>query len=93
MRRYQHCRFPVRIWRRRWYLLVPFAAVLLHWRLRKWRLPPEPDWPDEVNASMEAEIKSWRGCWRTAISEAQIRMNWLYTMDELMERLDAEAAS
>lgn len=70
--RYQHCSLPVKIWRRRHQLRIPFdtlKSIVYQWR----HVPREKRDPWEVLLSIH------RGM-------ADFRMHWYYTWDECKAR-------
>lgn len=79
MRRYQESPWPVRLWRRRHLVPVPFLAARwwLGAKFRTWdRWHP---W-----------VGSWDFCWRLASSEAHFWMGWWYTSEEVLEGLESK---
>lgn len=66
--RYQNCRWYVRLWRRRHYLVIPYEAV------RLWG-------NDEVGSHPFSFYWGW------AIGEADVRMEWTYSLDEVDREL------
>jgi hypothetical protein len=74
VRRYQDCPWHVRLWRRRYYLPVPFHAVSNWLALR--RQPPD-------GRGWRPAASAWELAWQAAIGYAQIRMEWWHTMDEI----------
>jgi len=76
-KRYQQCNWLHRQWRKRWYLLVPFTFLnsyliyLFGQDITKWPLE-------------ESIEKFW---WTIAISEAEMRMNYYYTLDEVEQNV------
>lgn len=71
MKRYQECSLPVRIWRRRYYLPIPFLTI--YWYFTT---------PHPLN---------W--CWSIAIGNAQVKMRWVYTLDEVKDMRRSRRAS
>lgn len=61
MKRFQECNRIVKIWRYRWYLLIPFK-FLYHYK----------------KCSYNVKV-----LWNILISDAQIRMEWYHTNDEV----------
>jgi len=77
--RFQNQRWPVRLWRRRYLLLVPWHAVG-YWRgmLGKKMLPGDP-------LSLDYRF---RNAWGIAMGMAHVKMKWHYTMKETMAFLE-----
>lgn len=69
--RYQNCNGITRFWRSRYLLVVPFEAVYSY----LWSLP------------LGADRDPFSVHWSIARGMADVRRNFLYTMEEVMERL------
>ena len=76
MVRYQDSPWHIRYWRCRWYLLVPAQA--LYYKIQS-TLDPYPG--DE--GPLEFGL-----CWALAISEAEGKMEYFWTWDEVKARLE-----
>jgi hypothetical protein len=74
-KRYQECSWIHRRWRDRWYLLVPFSFLKMYIIHQLLNNPAE--W--ELDESIEQFY------WSLAVSFAQIKMNYYYTMEEVRE--------
>ena len=75
--RFQDCTPLTRLWRRRHLLAVPYHAVRSY-TLATWAyLTGEDD-----------EYDSFRTHWKISHGCACGEMNWVYTMDEVFDRLD-----
>jgi len=72
--RYQEQPWYIRVWRRRWYLLIPYNT--LHWYKSTTK---------ETIKDMDVTRLSF--CYDMAIADAQIKMEWWYTMEEVMDHL------
>jgi hypothetical protein len=77
VKRYQECSWPVRLWRRRHYLGIPYRAIRYWWSSKRHTKPDDEFGP-----------MSFGLCWSIAIGEAQIDMNWYYTGEEMREHLE-----
>jgi len=77
--RYQHQPWYIRVWRCRYYLLVP-------WHAYKYQ---KGSWIDENTEELAKEDPyiSWRLGWKLAIGQAQGYMKYYYTWDEVKQRL------
>lgn len=73
--RYQFQSWYIKLWRRRWYLLIPFWTII--------HFIAERDEPPEWKLSLGE-------CWHLAIGVAQGKMHWWHTMEEVKERLGWE---
>lgn len=65
--RYQHKPWWVRLWRRRWQLLVPYWALRAYHR--------DPGFYDY----------SFSNAWGHALGEADLKMQWWWTLEEMEE--------
>lgn len=75
--RFQHQPWYIKLWRFRWYLLIPFNAIKFYWHEHTRPLRPEfkADWR-----------MTFAQCWGLATGCAQIPMNWIYDWEELKPR-------
>lgn len=71
MKRFQECSKFEKIWRYRWYLLIPFEYS---WFIIKGAFIPIDLTPSEYYSIL--------------IGEAQIKMKWYYTMEEVKENIN-----
>ena len=71
--RYQNQNLLVKIWRRRWYLLIPYSTIDM-WLRNVFHLRDE-----------EGTFGSLRVYWSIAVGSAQGPMKWYYTMEETKE--------
>lgn len=79
MTRYQDCPWYVRLWRRRWYLCIPWWT----WNFKG------GEWvnPDTGELAKEDPYTSWHLAWKLAIGTAQGKMEWYYTWEEVKASL------
>jgi len=73
--RFQECPWYVKLWRYRWYLLVPFYALNL--RFTPWV------WNSKSDRVHVIEFSDWEEAWSIAVGDAHYKMNWYYTLDEV----------
>lgn len=73
--RYQECNILVKLWRRRYYLSIPFQVLYTRIKYMK------------KLSDFDKSI-----LWRTYEGEAQIKMKWTYTSDEVKESLKVTVA-
>jgi hypothetical protein len=78
MKRFQQCNKIVKLWRYRWYLLIPFKWL---WHSYCFPLPVTDD---ETLISVNLKGKM---LWSILIGEAQIKMEWYHTHEEVLESL------
>jgi hypothetical protein len=81
MKRYQECRWPIRLWRRRYYLPIPFKALRIWLAQRRRPVLDNEDWQ-----------LSFSTCWSLCIGLAQAKMNWFYDWDEVKQRIQERIA-
>lgn len=73
--RFQDCPWYIQVWRYRWYLQIPFMAI--YYRFTPWV------WKADSERVHVVEFSTWKEAWGMAVGDAQCRMNWLYTFDEI----------
>jgi len=71
-KRYQNCNIVEKIWRRRWYLLIPYHTFRFYYYTRK-------------KSSFRMSL---RHCYKLAVGMAQYKMNWMYGWKEVKERIE-----
>ena len=79
-KRYQHCAWYVRLWRRRHYLGIPLEALDIWWHNGAHRKDREDDWPI-----------SFKLAWSIAIGSAQGRMGWYYNWKEVFGKTQKQS--
>lgn len=89
MKRFQECGKIEKTWRYRWYLILPFQWVWHRY------INPMVVYIDEYGEDLEGvepivryEIPKGKTLWKILIGNAQFRMRWFHTMDDIMNRLD-----
>lgn len=85
MKRYQECNWITKQIRKRWYLTVPFVS--LYCFMSKKRIYIDEMIDGKLVNTNKYTTMSWKECWSISISEAQIKMNYYYTHDEVKERM------
>lgn len=73
--RFQDSPWYIKLWRYRWYALIPFKAV--YFRFCPWV------WNSGSDRVHVTEFSTWGEAWSIAVGDAQGRMNWLYTLEEV----------
>lgn len=58
------------------------------WRLRRYLLVPYWAFRTYIKTPEFVDYR-FKNSWRLAVGSAQCEMNWVYTMDEVMEHLEA----
>ena len=72
--RFQFQPWYVKLWRRRHQLLIPYEALRTYMGGRK-----RNSWGSR---------SAWHIAWSIAVGEADMKMEWWWTSDELKERLE-----
>lgn len=87
MKRFQECNRIEKFWRYRWYILIPFHYIYL-------TIKKEKVWEDDYNeeeGTLEPtgrfHYSDRKLRWRIAKSNAQMKMNWFYTTEEVFENI------
>jgi len=78
MKRFQECSNIVKLWRYRWYLLIPF----------KWLYYTVVGFMIQDDSTGEYFISRGKQLWKLLIGVAQIKMEWHYTSEEVFSKLD-----
>lgn len=73
--RYQNQNWLVKLWRRRYYLPIPFVAIKIWWHERNREMRDEHDWS-----------LTFKQSWGLATGLAQVPMNWVYDWDDMKTR-------
>ena len=71
--RFQNQTWYVKLWRFRFYLLIPFQTVMIFFN-------------SLIYEEKEHRV-SFRNCWSLSIGLAQVEMNWTYDWDEVKASL------
>jgi len=86
MKRFQECNWLVKLWRYRWYILIPFKYIWFMYL--KPLIVMETYKNDKTNVIEDTgKVYNPRGkeLWGILKSLAQIKMNWYYTSDEVSD--------
>ena len=85
--RYQYQPWYIKLWRRRWYLWAYSVALkqTAMWIYRglpcnEWGVEKDSKW---IPCSKDSRYFTFKFTWMLAKSEAQIKMNWLYDIEEI----------
>lgn len=72
MKRFQECSKIVKFWRYRWYILIPFKWCFYF-----------------IKSCFKSDKSDLDGktIWNIFIGDAQLKMKWYYTSDEVFEKL------
>jgi len=85
-KRYQECNKIEKLWRRRWYLLVPFKW-LFHSIFGTFKIYHDEWEGDDLIHTDKYHVSRGKNLWKLLISIAQHKMKWYYTMEEVKEKL------
>lgn len=86
MKRFQECNWLVKLWRYRWYILIPFKYIWFMYL--KPLIVMETYKNDKTNVIEDTgKVYNPRGkeLWGILKGLAQSKMNWYYTSDEVFD--------
>ena len=86
-KRFQECNWVEKLWRYRYYMPIPFKWVYYSWFKDFVVIDIETTDPDSPNSD-ECLILKGRELWGILIGCAQIKMNWVWTSEEVFDGLD-----
>jgi hypothetical protein len=78
--RFQDSNWLVKVWRYRWYIPIPFKW-LWYTFVMKFKVY-------EHGSPMEYEVSKGKQLWSILIGDAQIKMKWYHTHEEVMADFD-----
>lgn len=73
--RFQYQKWYIKLWRYRYYLLIPYRAIIFWWH-KPW--DHKRDW------------WGFKIAWKIEIGMAQGKMKWYWTLEEVKKRLDRQ---
>jgi len=77
MKRFQDCSNIEKFWRYRWYLAIPF--IWLYYNIKEFRIYDD--------STGEYFISKGKQLWKLLIGDAQIKMEWYHTSDEVFSKI------
>lgn len=83
MKRFQECNRAEKLWRYRWYAIIPVKYLYYNY-LRPFKVL---ELDDIGNHTGSYRLKG-KNLWKILIGDAQGHMKWYYTMKEVRERID-----
>jgi len=86
MKRYQECNKICKIWRLRWYILIPFLTFYYYF-IKKVRIYSDVQNDNYIIHTNHYELASFKLCYNLAIGNMQIKMKYYYTSEEVFESL------
>lgn len=85
--RYQDCNRLVKLWRLRFYLIVPMQFLFYNY-IKEFRVYRDELIDDEIVHTDEYDVMRGKNLYRLLLGIAQGKMNWTYTMEEVKEKLE-----
>ena len=85
MKRFQECNKIQKLWRYRWYLSIPFVFL---WRKISFEIFEDDVVNGEVKATGETIDVNNAALWGICIGDAQIKMEWWHTSEEVKEKME-----
>lgn len=86
MKRFQECNFIIKIWRYRYYLLIPIKFFYFNF-IKSLKVYQDEFIDNKVIHTNNYQIIKNKQLWKLLIGTAQSKMNWYYTMDEVKMKL------
>jgi hypothetical protein len=86
MKRFQECNWLGKLWRYRWYLLIPFKWIwhMVFSPMKVYR--DEWDEDGDIVHTEEYDIMIGRNLWKLLIGSVQYKMGWYYTHEEVISK-------
>jgi hypothetical protein len=84
MKRFQECNKIEKIFRYRWYLLIPF--IYLYYQFRPFKVYEDEVIDGELIHTDNYFVLKGYQLWRTIKSTLQSKMKWYYTHEEVLEK-------
>lgn len=85
--RYQDCNRLVKLWRLRFYLIVPIQFLFYNY-IREFRVYRDELIDDEIVHTDKYDVMRGKNLYGLLIGIAQGKMNWTYTMEEVKEKIE-----
>jgi hypothetical protein len=89
MKRYQECNRLEKLWRCRWYLLLPFKWFWCNY-IKPIKII-ETKFDENHNLYIRKDEIGWtpkgKMLWSILVGTTQTKMNWYYTMEEVREHI------
>jgi hypothetical protein len=86
-KRYQECNRLIKLWRQRWYLLVPFK-YLYHTYIKKIKVYHDKIVDLELIQTDEYSYITGKELWSLLVGSAQMKMNYYFTTEEVFNKLN-----
>ena len=85
MKRFQECNKIHKLWRYRWYILIPFIFIWKYFNKEKVYLDDVVD--NKIIHTDTFEILKPNMLWCIIKGKIQFKMNWYYTNDEVFNKI------
>lgn len=85
VKRYQECNWLVKLWRRRWYLLIPFQ-YFYYTHIKEFRVYRDEIIDGEYTHTDNYDVMSGKNLRKLLVGIAQGHMHYYWTMDEVEEK-------
>jgi hypothetical protein len=85
-KRFQECNWAEKLWRYRFYILIPFKWAYYNWVKNFTVIDVETNSP-ETPVPYETLTLKGKELWGILIGDAQLKMNWIWTSDEVFSRI------
>ena len=86
MKRYQQCNWLEKLWRRRWYLAVPFMTIFK--TVTKERIYEDEEVDGKLVHTDHYITYGYKNWYRICIGIAQTKMKYYYTHDEVKQHFE-----
>lgn len=86
MKRFQECNKIEKVWRYRWYLPIPFLWVWFS-SFQYFRVYKDEVVDGVFEHTNEYDVMKGKMLWKLLMGDAQIKMNWTYTPEEVMNSI------
>ena len=89
MKRFQDCNRIIKIWRYRWYLLIPFRWLWFS-LIQEFKVYRDDNKNGEWVHTDFYDVMGGIDLWKLLIGDAQIKMKWYHTHEEVMKLFNKE---
>ena len=86
MSRYQECNKLEKLWRCRWYIIVPFKATWYY--ISKTKIYEDKIENGKVKPTGKFDIMPWKLCWSVATGNIHYKMKYYYTAEEAFSSIE-----
>jgi hypothetical protein len=86
-KRFQECNWLVKLWRLRYYVVIPFQWIYYSWFKNFTVIDIETNNPEEPLSCETLNLRG-RELWGVLLGSAQGKMKWYWEMDEVLGKLN-----